>query len=333
MIGKNLTLFIVSNDKKGFFKEVRISKTRLRYGLAGIMVFCLLLGVFTVDYFFSFSSRLNYHKYQVENKNLKTRLSQMHRKMESLNFRLNQIEDFSHKIKVIAGLKNVSSSPLAIGPLSHGSSLDLSVTSHLKPGSTYDSRRETASLPSQSDSPAFSSISEDSIVIYMDRLDKKSQLVRADIATLMERLYEKQDIMRSTPSILPASGWISSHFGYRKYPFTGEISLHEGIDIAAFSGTPVYAPADGLVVFAGYRQGYGKVIVIDHGYELATLYGHLSDIMVSRWQKTKRGEVIGTIGNTGNSSGPHLHYEIRISKVPVDPANYILNIPVKKGIL
>ena len=100
--------------------------------------------------------------------------------------------------------------------------------------------------------------------------------------------------------------------------------MHEGMDIAAFPGTPVYAPADGVVVFAGYRQGYGKVIVIDHGYELSTLYGHLSDIMVSRWQKVERKQVIGAVGNTGNSSGAHLHYEVRISKVPVDPANYIL---------
>ena len=102
----------------------------------------------------------------------------------------------------------------------------------------------------------------------------------------LEQLYEKRDIINSTPGLVPVKGgWVSSHFGYRTYPFTGEVALHEGIDIAAAYGSPVYAPAQGVVIFAGYKPGYGKVIILDHGYDLLTLYGHLSDIMVTPHQK------------------------------------------------
>jgi len=322
LIGKSLIIFI--NSREGSFRELYVSKSRLRYILMALAVFCVLLCVFTVDYFSTFSSRLSYQQYQVENKNLKAQLSQMHIKMRQLNSRLHQIEDFSHKIKVIAGLEHTHSS-VAMGPLSNPSFPALSSMVNEKQNKKSQSRQVAFSLPSASDSTVLSPSSVDSIVIYMDRLDKKSQLAHQDITLIMEQLYERKDIISSTPSILPAKGWISSHFGYRQYPFTGEVSLHEGMDIAAFPGTPVYAPANGVIVFVGYKQGYGNVIVVDHGYELSTLYGHLSDIMVSRWQKVERGQVIGTIGSTGNSSGPHLHYEVRISNVPVDPANYILN--------
>ena len=325
LIRKNWTIFVVSNGEKGDLKEFHISGTRLKYSLAGLAILCLLLSVFAVDYFFTFSSHLDYQGYQIENQDLKSQLSQMHLKMEKLNIRLHQIEDFSHKIKVIAGLEQAHSSFLAMGPLSSSSFPDLPSAIGVKLDVNRHSHREPASLPSHSKHLSLVPVSADSIMIYMDRLDKKSKLMREDIIVLAERLYERRDIMSSTPSILPVKGWISSHFGYRQYPFTGEVSLHEGMDIAAFPGTPVYAPADGVIVFAGYRKGYGNVVVIDHGYELSTLHGHLSDIMVSRWQKTKRRQVIGTIGSTGNSSGPHLHYEVRISSVPVDPARYILD--------
>lgn len=322
MIGKKLTVFVSS--KAGDFKEIHISASKIRYGLTGLGILGLLLCVFAVDYFFAFSSRLDYQKYQSENKSLKSQLFQTHLKMEKLNSRLRQIEDFSYKIKVIAGLEKPTSSLIAMGPLSGSSFPDLSSSGFpaKKPKSSF---RDKASISSSSSSQTLSPLSAESLVIYMDHLDKKSRLAHQNITLIMEQLYERKDIISSTPSILPVKGWISSHFGYRQYPFTGEVSLHEGMDIAAFPGTPIYAPANGVVVFAGYKKGYGKVIVVDHGYELSTLYGHLSDIMVSRWQKVERKQVIGAIGNTGNSSGPHLHYEVRISNVPVDPANYILN--------
>ncbi len=327
MIGKSLIIFVRS--KTGSLKEIHISESYIKYGFAGLMALGLLFCGFAVDYFFSFSSHLNYQKYQEENKSLKAQLSKAHFKMKQLNSRLTQIEDFSRKIEVIAGLKQVTPSFMAMGPLSDTSFSALPSTFPVK---TQEKQtffkapgRKPAGLPNPSHFKPLSPATGESLVIYMDHLDKKSRMVHQNITLMMEQIYERKDIISSTPSILPVKGWISSRFGYRQYPFTGEVSLHEGMDIAAFPGTPVYAPANGVVVFAGYKKGYGKVIVLDHGYELSTLYGHLSDIMVSRWQKVERRQVIGTIGNTGNSSGPHLHYEVRISNVPVDPANYILN--------
>jgi murein DD-endopeptidase MepM/ murein hydrolase activator NlpD len=100
--------------------------------------------------------------------------------------------------------------------------------------------------------------------------------------------------------------------------------LHQGLDIAGAPGTPVYAPADGIVSFAGYDVGYGKLLSIDHGYGVVTRYGHNSQLFVVVGQKVKRGDVVSAIGSTGKSTGTHLHYEVRVNGLPVDPSNYIL---------
>jgi len=333
-LSKKFTIFVSSNSQKDTIKEFHISAQQIFYGFLALLAVFLLVCVFVLDYAFSFSSRVNGQKLQVENKVLKSRLSKMHVKMEHLNNRLNQMEDFSRKMRVVAGLESASSVPM--GPLSSTVFPTMSSSTHSHSGTKdhrgLDSLSTDLTLNNDnldSDNKKFplpiSSLAEDKVVVYMDRLDQKSRLVQQDINILMEQIFERKDIINSTPSIMPAKGWMSSQFGYREYPFTGEITFHEGMDIAAFPGSPVYAPANGVIMFAGYKSGYGNVIVIDHGYELSTLYGHLSDTMVSKWEKVERGQVIGTIGSTGKSSGPHLHYEVRISNVPVDPSNYILD--------
>ncbi len=321
MKAKSLSVFLSLNGERGFFREFHIPLSRLHQVLAGGLVLSLLLAPFVVHYMFS--APLQNQKHQKENQELKLKLSAVLQEMEQLNSRLYQIEDFSHKVKVIAGL---TSHPLtATGPWPGVSVPD----SPPLPGQQAEALSAVLEPVEKSEKkPSFlppSPEQGDYIRVYMDRLNQKSKMVQQSITSLLGHLYEKQDIMLSTPTIMPAKGWISSPFGYRPYPFTGEVSLHEGLDIAGMPGSPVYAPGAGVVMFAGYKQGYGKVIVVDHGYQLSTLYGHLSDIMVSKWQKVKRGQVMGAIGNTGHSSGPHLHYEVRISNVPVDPANYILN--------
>ena len=108
-------------------------------------------------------------------------------------------------------------------------------------------------------------------------------------------------------------------------PFSGRPVMHSGLDIAASPGAPIHAPADGIVSFAGYDPGYGKLVSIDHGYGVVTRFGHTSAIMVEVGQKVKRRDVIASVGNTGRSTGPHLHYEVRVNNVPVDPSNYVLD--------
>ena len=146
-----------------------------------------------------------------------------------------------------------------------------------------------------------------------------------DFEHLIKKLEEKRNLLASTPSIRPVDGWITSRFGYRKSPFTGRKEFHAGLDIANKSGTQIIATANGRVSYAARKMYIGNLVVIDHGHGRVTKFGHLKKILVKQGQKVKRGEVIGLIGNTGRSTGPHVHYEVRINGTPVNPLKYILN--------
>lgn len=138
-------------------------------------------------------------------------------------------------------------------------------------------------------------------------------------------LRENREFMVMTPSIWPSEGHISSTFGYRVSPFTGQSILHAGIDIANRIGTPIVAPAKGTVTFSGRQGAYGNCIIINHGNAITTRYAHMQRSVVKEGQVVNRGELIGYVGNTGRSTGPHLHYEVRVGGVPVNPMRYILN--------
>jgi len=142
---------------------------------------------------------------------------------------------------------------------------------------------------------------------------------------LIDKLGKKKNLLASTPSIKPVSGIITSPFGYRKSPFTGKKSFHSGLDISNRKGTKIVSSATGKVIFTGKKTSYGNVVIIDHGYGKATKYAHLREILVHKGQQIKRGEAIATLGNTGRSTGPHLHYEVLVNGTPVNPSKYILN--------
>lgn len=129
--------------------------------------------------------------------------------------------------------------------------------------------------------------------------------------------------LADAPSLWPVEGRVASSFGEREDPFNGEGAFHSGIDIDAPYGTPVRAAGDGDVASAGTESGYGREIVIDHGHGLDTLYGHLSVIAVIAGQHVTRGQIIGYVGESGRATGPHLHYEVRIHNVPVNPHKYL----------
>ena len=148
---------------------------------------------------------------------------------------------------------------------------------------------------------------------------------KLDFNDLIKKLEKKKNILAATPSIKPVDGWITSRFGYRKSPFTGQRDFHSGLDISNRPGTEIIATANGKVTFASRKMYYGNMVTIDHGYGKATRYAHLKKILVKRGQKVKRGDVIALLGNTGQSTGPHLHYEVRINGAPVNPLKYILN--------
>jgi murein DD-endopeptidase MepM/ murein hydrolase activator NlpD len=152
------------------------------------------------------------------------------------------------------------------------------------------------------------------VIAKMGRLEED---MRAYEAVLRERGY--------TPTIWPVNGTLEGGFGGRRNPFGGPgYEFHSGQDIEAPWGAPVIAGASGKVIFVGWQNGYGQLVVVDHGGGLTTRYGHLSQIDVELDQVVSRGELLGKVGSTGRSTGPHLHYEVRINDEPVDPLPYLL---------
>ena len=143
--------------------------------------------------------------------------------------------------------------------------------------------------------------------------------------SLLKYLDDQKSLLASTPAISPAKGWITSRFGYRKSPFTGRKEIHKGLDIASRMKTPVQATADGVIVFCGSKGFMGKVVVIDHGHGMVTRYAHLHKTLKKKGDRVKRGDRIGLIGNSGRSTGPHLHYNVRLNGISVNPEKYILN--------
>ena len=125
------------------------------------------------------------------------------------------------------------------------------------------------------------------------------------------------------PSIWPVEGKVTSSFGEREDPFNGEGTFHSGVDISAGFGEPIHATADGVVEFADRTSGYGREVIIDHGHGVKTVYGHMSGFAITPGAEVRRGQVIGYIGMSGRSTGPHVHYEVRIQNVPVNPHKYL----------
>jgi murein DD-endopeptidase MepM/ murein hydrolase activator NlpD len=145
------------------------------------------------------------------------------------------------------------------------------------------------------------------------------------LQSLEEDLREKQELLTHTPAIWPTKGWLTSRFGYRQSPFTGMREFHPGVDVATRHGTPVIAPAGGMVMDIGRAAAPGRFIRIDHGFGYRTYYAHLDNITVEKGERVERGQVLATVGNTGRSTGPHLHYEILVKGLPVNPLRYILD--------
>lgn len=155
-------------------------------------------------------------------------------------------------------------------------------------------------------------------------LQKNARIRMESYTQLKKYIAHQRSLMASKPSVWPVRGWVTSRFGMRHSPFfTDGLTFHAGLDIANEEGTSIKAPADGVVTFAGWQGSYGKLIVIDHGYGFSTRYGHLHRTLVNVGQRVHRGQVIAFLGNTGRSSAPHLHYEVRLNGVPVDPWKYL----------
>jgi murein DD-endopeptidase MepM/ murein hydrolase activator NlpD len=287
---KRYSTIIFVPHARAKFRKLKVSH-RLLFSLVSIVTSSLCLSTFfSVQYFTSLSQTHELSKLRQENKQLQNANEQFSRSVESLRNQLRTVEDRTRKLAIIAGITT----------LDEGAS-----------GGSGGARNDAlASSP------------------YRDDIDKMSFLshrLQKDLGVLEQKFSAQARLLSATPSIAPVRGILTDGFGGRSDPFTGEPGQHNAIDISSAVGQPVRSPADGIVVKAEWANGYGNVIYVSHGYGYSTRYGHLSGFAAKPGQRIKRGDVIGYVGSTGRSTGPHLHYEVRVNNNPVNPLEYILN--------
>lgn len=340
MESSQITLFIVGDGTKNNRKLVLSSKT-LRWSILGAIVLIILLLAFFLDYFGLIMESQELKETRIENLQLKKQFQIVETKITALESALERVKTFSSKLKLITNIDD------------ENRGLKLSIGTEPKPGQavtdageSFDSAPLTTEqrppLPtlakSENDFSEETPLNENTgevaleksneyniLAVRIDRAVKQTQLREQNMMELWENLAERQSLLNSTPSIRPARGWLTSKFGYRISPYTGKPAMHNGIDIAAAPGTPIFAPADGVVTYASFDESYGKLVTVDHGYGIMTRYGHNSQIYVQVGQKVNRWDVIAAVGSTGRSTGPHCHYEVRLNNIPIDPINYILD--------
>jgi murein DD-endopeptidase MepM/ murein hydrolase activator NlpD len=240
-----------------------------------------------------------------ENTQLRTQLRLVQEKIVHIDETLDRVERFDQKLRAITALED-SERGLAIGPV--------------------DGPAEAPEEPAPGDLEAGigGNAPDEAIDDRLESLVEEAARNERSLAELHRYFEDQRSLLASTPSVWPARGWVTSDFGLRVDPYTADRVMHRGLDIANRPGTPVVAHADGVVVFAGSEGGYGKVLVVDHGYGVKTRYGHLSKFDVKLGEKVERGQQLGAVGNTGRSTGPHLHYEVRVNGIPENPRKFIL---------
>jgi len=198
---------------------------------------------------------------------------------------------------------------------------------------------EVSSLYGLKPDPAFQD--DDPAAASWQQLDALRSTAMNGTASLGISMGEGRDTsirdwvrLAAAPTLWPVVGRVTSSFGERNDPFNGEGAFHRGVDISSDIGTRIIAPADGIVRFADFMNGYGRAVMIDHGNGISTLYGHMSGFAVTPGQFIRRGDAVGYVGQSGRSTGPHLHYEVRIFNTPVNPSKYLrfsLNQQVASG--
>ncbi|MGK7345674.1 MAG: M23 family metallopeptidase [Candidatus Nitrospinota bacterium M3_3B_026] len=233
----------------------------------------------------------------------KLEIQKFRKKVKQVEVQLARLEKFDKKLRVITSLESQAPDSSEYGT---GGPYYDDPAGELSPASKY-----TESLM-------------DALNNDLGRIKQKARAQEISFFELDEFFKEQSSLLTHTPSVWPARGWVTSTFGYRRSPFTGLREMHEGIDIATQLKAPVIAPANGIVIRVGFHPGYGKLVELDHGYGVVTRYGHNSKNLVEPGQKIKRGEIIALVGSTGRSTGPHLHYEVLLNGVPVNPYRYIL---------
>jgi len=285
------TIIIVPHSKANFFKFS--FSTRSFFLVSMVVVAGLILSAIAIAYTGqAVGRRAELGKLQKENQELEKVNSRLEKTIGDVQGRLDEFEERASRLALATGIQSGEGSEGSLGG-HHG---------QVSAGGPFTRVTESPQeLISQGD-------------LIARRLGEVEEEVRVRGARLI-----------ATPTIAPVMGIITDGFGRRKDPFTGRIAFHRGLDLSARRGTPVLAPADGIVVFAERNAGMGRMVRISHGFGYTTAYGHLSKILVKPGDSVHRGDQIGLVGSTGRSTGSHLHYEVHVDGKAVNPLYYILN--------
>ncbi|MGE4318567.1 MAG: M23 family metallopeptidase [Deferribacterales bacterium] len=301
---KKFTVMIFDESRLGDVKTRKISSTFITVFLAAVFLY-----VAASSAGFYYLSNLYKEKqvlitYKTENIKLKKQINGYENQLVVINDKLASVSELENKVRSLAvyGKAGSGKKQLAIG------------------GKEVDVTQDISSISARKDKDYFKDLSS-ALTNLGTELEKKA----LSLSELADYLEEQKLLLSSTPSIWPTNGWISSHFGYRISPFTGRRVFHEGLDVASKIGAPVRATAAGTVVFSGRKNGYGRVVIIDHGFGYMTKYAHNSANLVNAGDKVKKGDRIAQVGNSGRSTGPHVHYEVLVNGVPVNPLKFIVS--------
>lgn len=271
--------------------HAKLRKWRVTNLQIGLVAGCLLLLTLTAAFFTwsHFSTKVNpveISRLEGENEELRKVNEDFESSLRKLQDQITAYEERTRQLAIVAGIATLGDGEAGIGGGSPVDDLGL------------------ADLPI---------------------LETRAREIAGTLKVVEARLQQRARLISATPAITPVKGILTSGFGYRNDPVTHGRGVHQGVDIAAAPGQPVRASADGIVLRAGTMGGLGSAIYLAHGYGLTTRYGHLSKIEVRPGQRVKRGDIIGRVGNTGRSTGYHLHYEVRQDGDPVNPLVYILD--------
>jgi len=308
--------FVVFRDTSPKVNQITFSRTSIIFAGLLMAVFLIFTGTMVLRYF-TLSRTLSDNKSLWLNrtsqlKEIETQKQQVQifaHDINTLKNRLLDLNQFEKKIRIIANIEKPGENESLFG-------VGGSIPEDLNPSMSLENKHSSLIREMHE---------------QVDSLDDASIKQHNGFESILKKLEEKRSILVSTPSILPANGWISSQFRYRISPFTNRREMHKGLDIATAKGSPIIATADGIVTFSGVKGLFGKAVVIDHGYGISTRYAHCYKILKKTGDIVKRGEIIACVGNSGKSTGPHLHDEVRLNGVQVNPERYILDFYAERN--
>jgi murein DD-endopeptidase MepM/ murein hydrolase activator NlpD len=301
LANKSYTLIVVP-DHQTAVRRYRLERQLILQVTGGVLLVAALVLGGVVHYFSVAADASENRVLREENVALRTQLKAVRERIDHIGSTLDRVERFDQKLRAVTMI-NDPQRTLAMGPTAE------------QPGGQVVETQFTQGAADES---------APQLLGRLDKLTAEAARQEQSLQELQAYFQDQKSLLASTPSLWPARGWVTSDFGQRVDPYTADRVMHAGLDIAGPHGKEVYTPADGIVVYAGMEGGYGNVIVVDHGYGIKTRYGHLSRILVKPGESVKRGVQIGAIGNTGRSTGPHLHYEVRVNGVPQNPRKFIL---------